>query len=206
MENPNERHKICSPVCELVLKSDNKNRPLKSPRLVLDDVDIRVDAIQSAQVEDLRIIAGVLKTAFQRAAVNKLFSNINRLEPDYELLYGEDVRLSTFYDWPSGAHADPLALAREGLFYTGSDDRVQCVFCRGFLRNWEPLDVPAVEHRRHFPDCSFVQGKDVGNIPTPRTDDTELDIPRDIQSRNETGSSGEIQRSEVIGCNLLNII
>ena len=77
----------------------------------------------------------------------------------------EKERRKTFYDWPEGAWQTPAALAAAGFFYTGSADRCQCAFCRGILRNWEPNDIPIVEHSSHYSECPFVQGRDVGNIP-----------------------------------------
>jgi len=89
---------------------------------------------------------------------------INRDYPDYERLKNEEARLSTFYDWPERAAriVEPHDLVRTGMFYTGQTDRVQCAFCRGYLRNWAQGDRPADEHRRHFPNCSFLtQQRDV---------------------------------------------
>ena len=86
-----------------------------------------------------------------------LSSTIDRDHPDFERLKDEAVRLSTFHDWPERAKhiVEPSDLARAGMFYTGQADRVECAFCGGYLRNWVQGDDPAVEHRRHFPDCSF---------------------------------------------------
>ena len=93
-------------------------------------------------------------------------ARIDRSNPNYELLHSERVRLSTFYDWPDGARriVDPCDLAKTGLYFTGQSDRVQCVFCRGYLRNWQKGDQPANEHRRHFPNCSFAQKQEMSNI------------------------------------------
>ena len=74
--------------------------------------------------------------------------------PNFDQLRSESVRLSTFRDWPAGATVLPRDLAAAGLFYTG---RVQCAYCRGFLRNWFQGDRPIIEHSRHFPNCSFVR-------------------------------------------------
>lgn len=86
-----------------------------------------------------------------------LSCTIDRDHPDFERLKDESVRLSTFHDWPERVAliVEPHDLAKAGMFYTGLSDRVQCAFCRGYLRNWVPGDNPAEEHRRHFPDCSF---------------------------------------------------
>ena len=35
-------------------------------------------------------------------------------------------------------------------------DEVFCFWCGGTLAMWEELDVPMVEHAKHFPDCKFI--------------------------------------------------
>ena len=86
--------------------------------------------------------------------------------PDLERLKVESARLATFRDWPErvASIVDPRDLAKAGLFYTGQTDRVQCAFCRGYLRNWVQGDIPADEHRRLFPDCSFVRSIEIGTF------------------------------------------
>jgi len=90
--------------------------------------------------------------------------SIDRDSPDFSHLKNEEVRLSTFRDWPERAAAivEPREIAKAGMFYTGQADRVQCAYCRGYLRNWVQGDRPADEHRRHFPDCSFVKTTSIG--------------------------------------------
>jgi len=90
---------------------------------------------------------------------------IDRTKPDFDLLRRESVRLSTYHDWPQTAKIQPLVLAKEGFFYIGFNDRVQCVFCREYLRNWVVGDDPSREHSRHFPNCPFVRRRDCQNIP-----------------------------------------
>ena len=81
-------------------------------------------------------------------------------------LKSEANRLRTFKGWPKGSCVSPVDLAKAGFFYTGKDDRVQCEFCQGVLRNWEAGgDNPIFEHRKHFPRCPFVQMFDVLNVP-----------------------------------------
>jgi hypothetical protein len=84
--------------------------------------------------------------------------------PDFSQLRCESSRLDTFHDWPATAArvVDAQELVLAGLFYTGHSDRVQCAFCRGFLRNWVRGDKPIDEHRKHFPDCPFVKSYDTG--------------------------------------------
>jgi len=88
-----------------------------------------------------------------------LLCTVDREQPNFERLKDEDVRMSTFHDWPErvASIVDPRDLAKAGLFYTGQIDRVQCAFCRGYLKNWVQGDIPADEHRRLFPECPFMR-------------------------------------------------
>ncbi|KAK2849414.1 hypothetical protein Q5P01_009248 [Channa striata] len=77
----------------------------------------------------------------------------------------EEARLQTFSSWPSTAPVRPRDLAQAGLYYLGQCDRVQCFCCGGTLGSWETGDSPWDEHNKHFPNCFFILGHDVGNIP-----------------------------------------
>ncbi|XP_052243809.1 baculoviral IAP repeat-containing protein 3-like isoform X1 [Dreissena polymorpha] len=79
----------------------------------------------------------------------------------------ERNRLKTFKDWPSTCPISAGELAKQGFQYTGIGDRVQCIFCKGVLRNWVEGDRPHIEHRKHFPCCPLVLGLRIGNIPLP---------------------------------------
>ena len=48
---------------------------------------------------------------------------------------------------------------------TNRPDLVRCVFCGQYVGNWEEEDFPITEHRSLFPECPFIQGQEVGNIP-----------------------------------------
>ncbi|KAK6171490.1 hypothetical protein SNE40_019668 [Patella caerulea] len=87
------------------------------------------------------------------------------LREDKVILLSEMARLQTFKNsWPH-CSPSPNDLAKAGFSFTGSPDRVQCVFCNGILKNWQDVDIPMIEHRKHFPNCPFVCGHQVGNIP-----------------------------------------
>lgn len=77
----------------------------------------------------------------------------------------EGERLRTFQTWPTDAPVTSGELAKAGFFFLGSGDKVQCFCCGGILRCWVSGDSPAAEHKRHFPTCSFILGRAVGNIP-----------------------------------------
>lgn len=78
----------------------------------------------------------------------------------------EKFRLKTFKNWKFFSQ-DPRLLAKAGFFYFGEGDQTQCAFCMGVVGNWEAEDNPFKEHKRLFPECPFVSGNYVGNIPMP---------------------------------------
>ncbi|XP_053555092.1 E3 ubiquitin-protein ligase XIAP [Bombina bombina] len=84
--------------------------------------------------------------------------------PRYIKMCSEEARLRTFKNWPCYARLTPKEMANAGLFYTGFEDQVTCFCCGGKLMNWEPNDQAWIEHRKHFPDCLFVLGHDIGNV------------------------------------------
>lgn len=65
-------------------------------------------------------------------------------------------RMATFRDWPSAMPQTPLQLAYAGFFYLGRGDHVQCFYCDGGLKNWDPTDRPWIEHARWFGNCSYL--------------------------------------------------
>ena len=83
----------------------------------------------------------------------------------------ESARLQTFRNWPrQNSHIRPADLANAGFIYAGREDLVRCVFCGQYVGNWEEEDFPMTEHRALFPECPFILGRDVGNIPISHPD------------------------------------
>ncbi|XP_033098546.1 baculoviral IAP repeat-containing protein 7-like [Anneissia japonica] len=74
-------------------------------------------------------------------------------------------RLATFKKWPNESPMNPTTLAKAGFFYVGSDDMVKCFSCNGKIKDWEFGDSAIGEHKRFFPKCKFVQGRDQQNQP-----------------------------------------
>ncbi|XP_076466818.1 baculoviral IAP repeat-containing protein 7-like [Babylonia areolata] len=92
-------------------------------------------------------------------------SSTNPQDQSRENLFSEQGRLNTYKSWPHSAALAPGPLAKAGFYYLGQGDRVRCAFCTGTLKNWQHGDDPAVEHRKHFRNCRFIKGEDVGNVP-----------------------------------------
>ncbi|KFP26750.1 Baculoviral IAP repeat-containing protein 7-B, partial [Colius striatus] len=77
-------------------------------------------------------------------------------EPEYPEMVTEEMRLSTFQNWPQYTDMHPEQLARAGFFYTGQGDVVRCFYCDGGVRNWSFGDDPWREHAKWYPGCEFL--------------------------------------------------
>ncbi|XP_070532997.1 baculoviral IAP repeat-containing protein 7-like [Ptychodera flava] len=91
--------------------------------------------------------------------------NDPQLKEADRVLKSEYKRLLTFIYWPRNAPVLQEDLAKAGFYYLGEDDKVQCLWCGGILKDWRPDDVPINDHRYYFPSCKFAKGEDVGNEP-----------------------------------------
>ncbi|XP_025192151.1 putative inhibitor of apoptosis [Melanaphis sacchari] len=84
-----------------------------------------------------------------------------RLSPDCsfvnKILATVDGRLRTFKNWPV-IFLKSREMADAGFFYTGQGDGVKCFKCCKLFESWECGDVPLIEHYRHSPKCSVVDG------------------------------------------------
>ncbi|XP_006887370.1 PREDICTED: baculoviral IAP repeat-containing protein 2 [Elephantulus edwardii] len=83
----------------------------------------------------------------------------------------EEARFLSYKTWPL-TFLSPLDLARAGFYYIGPGDRVACFACGGKLSNWEPKDDAMSEHRRHFPNCPFLEN----SLETPRLSVSNLSM------------------------------
>jgi len=62
---------------------------------------------------------------------------------------------------------------------------VRCVFCGQYVGNWEQDDFPMTEHRLLFPECPFILGRDVGNVPITHPD-TAMQLPTQSGSSHDS--------------------
>ena len=92
--------------------------------------------------------------------------------PNIENYKSEAARLATFDAW-NYPHPAPKDLAKSGLCYLGQIDAVQCAFCKKKIFDWPPGYLPKRVHEDMCPDCPFVLGQDVGNIPLVQQDSTQ---------------------------------
>lgn len=78
-------------------------------------------------------------------------------ETNTDILKLEQVRLSTFTNWPKSNIVTPQKLVKAGFYYTGKNDTTKCVYCAGEAVNWTQGDDPDLEHKRLFPNCPYVR-------------------------------------------------
>ncbi|KAL1262521.1 hypothetical protein QQF64_007786 [Cirrhinus molitorella] len=79
----------------------------------------------------------------------------------------EEARLNSFTGWPADSPVQPEDLAAAGMYYLGTNDNVRCFCCGQQLAGWEEGDDAWGEHAKHYPNCFFILGHDVGNVPLP---------------------------------------
>ncbi|MGB1271442.1 MAG: baculoviral IAP repeat-containing protein [Endozoicomonas sp.] len=51
---------------------------------------------------------------------------------------------------------DKHDLARNGFYYTGLSDLVECFSCKIQLRQWQEGEQPLAEHKKWSPECAFI--------------------------------------------------
>ena len=81
----------------------------------------------------------------------------NELLPLNAAMGDEIRRLETFKHWPKPHIVTAQSLAQAGFYYTNRNDIVECAFCLGKIYNWKVGDNAVEEHRRLFPNCSFIK-------------------------------------------------
>lgn len=168
-DTPVERHKVVSPTCTFLscTHRDNRSHPLANSSYDEEAEDMQY-RLRTGEVVDESIY------------------------PRIAHMRSEEARLMSFSSWPSNAAVRPTDLAQAGLYYIGESDRVQCFCCAGMIGAWEQGDTAWSEHERHFPNCFFILGHDVGNIPLPGGSQEEEGSSK--QPANNNGYMGSFEK------------
>ncbi|NP_001025583.1 E3 ubiquitin-protein ligase XIAP [Xenopus tropicalis] len=185
------KHRKISPNCKFINGFNN----LRSD-CILTQVPVMQNGFQNS-AEDLAERSSSEIMADYLLRTGRVVDMSTPKYPRHMEMCSEEARLQTFQNWPAYSPLTPKELANAGLFYTGINDQVKCFCCGGKLMNWEPSDKAWTEHKKHFPECYFVLGRDVGNVATEanthggRRRGSELACPamNDYNARLETFSS-----------------
>uniref|UniRef100_A0A8C6TT65 E3 ubiquitin-protein ligase XIAP n=1 Tax=Neogobius melanostomus TaxID=47308 RepID=A0A8C6TT65_9GOBI len=159
-DTPVERHKAVSPTCTFLSCTH------RSPLLLNGDYN------EAAEDMQYRLRTGEIVD--------------ETLYPKVPHMRSEEARLDTFASWPSNSPMRPTDLAQAGLYYMGQNDLVQCFCCAGMMGAWESGDSAWEEHEKHYRNCFFILGHDVGNMPLVGGSQVE-----------EEGSSGRRANNQV---------
>ncbi|XP_068890475.1 baculoviral IAP repeat-containing protein 7 isoform X1 [Aphelocoma coerulescens] len=158
------------PSCKYICGEDVGNQEVLSLQEIFDTVDGQF----------LSLLQGIVSE--ETALPN---------EPEYPEMVTEEMRLSTFENWPQNSHMHPEQLARAGFFYTGQGDVVRCFYCDGGVRSWSFGDDPWREHAKWYPECEFLlhsRGREfVSSVQA--TFSTTLLAPRHSWDQTEQDSS-----------------
>ena len=66
-------------------------------------------------------------------------------------------RIKTFKYWPKAMPLKAQQLAHSGFIYTGPGDKVECVWCRIRVYNFEATDNICAEHYKFSPNCEYLK-------------------------------------------------
>ncbi|CAI9616074.1 unnamed protein product [Staurois parvus] len=155
------RHRKISPNCKFINAYSSRSEVIQTQEPTIQNLNPHLE-MNCASSDTNHKVDSELQADFL-LRTGRVVDESEPKYPKYLNMSSEDARLKTFKNWPSYVRVTPKDLANAGLFYTGSNDQVKCFCCGGKLMNWEPGDIAWNEHRRHFPDCFFVLGRDVGN-------------------------------------------
>ncbi|NXB30149.1 BIR protein, partial [Eulacestoma nigropectus] len=163
-DNAMEKHKQLYPSCSFVQSVLSVNslglssRSAFSPS-VASSLSPSLNSIAlSPSLEQVGYFSGSFSSFPQDPVTTRAVEDLSFLNPKLHnpSMRTEVARLRTFHSWPL-TFLSPTDLAKAGLYYLGTADKVACFTCGGQLCNWEPKDNAVSEHRRHYPNCPFVE-------------------------------------------------
>lgn len=143
---PLKRHQQASPFC-MFLNCARGMRPINNSSILNSGSDYD----EEAEAMELQLRTGEVMD--------------ETVYPKVPHMKSEEARLRTFSNWPVNSPVQPSDLAEAGMFSLGREDSVQCFCCGGMLAQWDQGDDPWNEHEKYYPNCFFILGHDVGNVP-----------------------------------------
>lgn len=162
-DNAMEKHKQLYPSCSFVQRELSVNnlglssRSACSPLVASNLSPSLHSGTLSPSLEQVEYISGSFSSFPQDPITTRAVEDLSFLRHKLHnpSMQTEGERLRTFHSWPV-TFLSPVELAKAGLYYLGTADRVACFTCGGQLSNWEQKDNAMSEHRRHFPNCPFM--------------------------------------------------
>jgi len=129
----------------------------------------------------------------------------NFAKPDFR---SEEDRLASFDHW-SVRFIKPADLAKAGFYSLKNLDKCRCAFCHSRVEDWVEGDQPMKEHAKLCPDCPFVLGREVGNVPITwlsairelKENQGEEDQVKEKQVNGNTGKQVEGEKARKVGSN-----
>ena len=108
--------------------------------------------------------SGMYSPAFGNINEVGIFNHPQRLLNNLKL-YREIDRLLTFTKWRHRFYPSPEDLAKQGFYYRGFSDSVQCFSCNLILTDWGKLSPNYNQYSRHNrSDCKMVLGTEQKNV------------------------------------------
>ena len=95
--------------------------------------------------------------------MKKLKTQMSKI--NYNEMKEEFNRLSSFRLFPKRNLVNEKYLAKIGFFYLQYKDYVQCAFCKTIICEWKSEQNPLKLHVTQSPNCPYLEGLDVKNVP-----------------------------------------
>ena len=106
---------------------------------------------------------------------------------DDHLHYASQVnRRATFANWPKEEVLPADEMARCGFIFLGREDYVKCVFCGGYLHNWENKDKPLFWHKLYYPHCDHVKSLEGAMVAEADCNKMKKSLPIFVTSSQNT--------------------
>lgn len=92
---------------------------------------------------------------------------------DSDRMVHEWARLQSFENFPKNAPVSAIRLSQSGFYYTGNGQEVECFICH--LRNgsWSEDESVTQVHKRLSPECAYLKGEELLNIPINEKEHTD---------------------------------
>ncbi|EPY79957.1 baculoviral IAP repeat-containing protein 2 isoform 1 [Camelus ferus] len=156
-DNPIEKHKKLYPSCSFIQSLVTVTNLESTPKNASPMRNSSGHSL-SPTLEHSSSFSGSYSSLSSKPVNSRAVENFSplRTNPYSYAMSTEEARFLTYQMWPL-TFLSPSELARAGFYYIGPGDRVACFACGGTLSNWEPKDDAMSEHRRHFPNCPFLE-------------------------------------------------
>ncbi|XP_006871053.1 PREDICTED: baculoviral IAP repeat-containing protein 1-like [Chrysochloris asiatica] len=152
--------------------------------------DEKISQFDYALLSELSALLGIDAVEFAKTIEEEEQRDRAKMKKGFNTqMRSEAKRLMSFVTYESYSSWTPQEMAAAGFYLTGVKSGIQCFCCSLILFGTSLRRLPIDDHKKFHPDCEFLLGKDVGNIP-------KYDIRVKDLGNNLRGNQGGYQEEE----------